>query len=120
MEQQRDQPAPAGLVRRTEPRAGLPMVVFVKQQMVAEMRIMPQQVAGPQRGAASILAWQVQRSQPVAQIIGDFRMPDYMRFGFAPLYNTLQEVDELIDAIEDIMLTGAWDKAEYRQRRDFT
>jgi len=62
----------------------------------------------------------VMRELTRRQIIGDFRMPDYMRFGFAPLYNTLQEVDELIDAIEDIMLTGAWDKAEYRQRRDFT
>ncbi|MCY1554877.1 Kynureninase [compost metagenome] len=52
--------------------------------------------------------------------IGDFRMPDYMRFGFAPLYNTDADVQALVREIEHIMATGAWDKPEYRQRRDFT
>lgn len=54
------------------------------------------------------------------KIIGDFRMPDYMRFGFAPLYNTADEVHQLVDAIDEIMKQRAWDKPEYQQRRDFT
>jgi kynureninase len=54
------------------------------------------------------------------KIIGDFRMPDYMRFGFAPLYNTEDEVHQLVDAIDEIMQERAWDKPEYQQRRDFT
>lgn len=54
------------------------------------------------------------------RIVGDFRMPDFMRFGFAPLFNTLQEVDELVEEIEAIMRQGAWNKPEYAQRRDFS
>ncbi|MCA8299239.1 kynureninase [Burkholderia sp. AU30198] len=53
-------------------------------------------------------------------VIGDFRMPDFMRFGFAPLFNTLEEVDELVDQIDQIMEECAWDKPQYAQRRDFT
>jgi kynureninase len=53
-------------------------------------------------------------------IVGDFRMPDFMRFGFAPLFNTLKEVDELVDEIDAIMRQRAWDKPAYAQRRDFS
>lgn len=53
-------------------------------------------------------------------VIGDFRMPDVMRFGFAPLFNTADEVTYLVDQIDQIMTTRAWDRIEYAQRRDFT
>ncbi|WP_218585528.1 MULTISPECIES: kynureninase [Pseudomonas] len=52
--------------------------------------------------------------------VGDFRMPDYMRFGFAPLYNNEVDVLDLISEIKLIMETRAWDKPEHKQRRDFT
>jgi len=60
--------------------------------------------------------------QELAQrgVIGDFRTPDFMRFGFAPLFNTLEEADELVDQIDRIMEERAWDKPQYAQRRDFT
>ncbi|MEC5409643.1 kynureninase [Paraburkholderia sp. MPAMCS5] len=54
------------------------------------------------------------------KFIGDFRMPNYMRFGFAPLYNTEEDVHALIDAIDQIMTSRAWEKPEYQERRDFT
>ncbi|HWT37527.1 MAG TPA: kynureninase [Paraburkholderia sp.] len=62
----------------------------------------------------------VMQALAARKLIGDFRMPDYMRFGFAPLYNTEGEVHELVEAIDEIMRNSAWDAPEYRQRRDFT
>ena len=53
-------------------------------------------------------------------VIGDFRMPDFMRFGFAPLFNTADEVEYLVDQIDQIMTTRAWDNPDYEQRRAFT
>ena len=41
-------------------------------------------------------------------IIGDFRAPDVMRFGFGPLYVRFVDVFDAVAAIEDIMRTGAW------------
>jgi kynureninase len=62
----------------------------------------------------------VMQALAARRFIGDFRMPDYMRFGFAPLYNTQEEVAELVDAIDDIMRRREWDKPAFQQRRDFT
>ena len=73
VEQQRDQPAPAGLVRRAQPGAGLAVIIFVEQQMVAKIGVVLQQAAGPQRGPAAVRPSQVKRSQPIPQIIGNFR-----------------------------------------------
>ena len=60
--------------------------------------------------------------QELAQrgFIGDFRTPDFMRFGFAPLYNTLDDVAQLVDAIEQVMREEAWNKPEHRVKRGFT
>lgn len=60
--------------------------------------------------------------QELAQrgFIGDFRTPDFMRFGFAPLYNTLDDVAALVDAIERVMRKEAWNKTEHRVKRGFT
>lgn len=41
-------------------------------------------------------------------IIGDFRAPDVMRFGFGPLYLRFVDVYETVTAIEDIVRSGAW------------
>lgn len=43
-------------------------------------------------------------------IIGDFRRPNVMRFGIAPLYNSARDIVTLVDAIIEIYETG-----EYRE-----
>ncbi|MDA8869903.1 kynureninase [Rhizobiaceae bacterium] len=53
-------------------------------------------------------------------IIGDFRAPDILRFGFAPLYNTMADVARATDALADILTTGAWDRPEFRARKAVT
>lgn len=45
-------------------------------------------------------------------IIGDFRAPDIMRFGFGPLYVRFTDVFDAVLAIEDIATTGAWKSFE--------
>jgi len=48
-------------------------------------------------------------------VIGDFRSPDMMRFGFTPLYIGEAEVRAAVDAIADVMTNRRWDSAEYRK-----
>ena len=53
-------------------------------------------------------------------VIGDFRAPDVLRFGFAPLYNDLNDVARATDIIADIISTGSWDHEEFRRQASVT
>lgn len=46
-------------------------------------------------------------------VIGDFRAPDVMRFGFAPLYLGEHDVMAATAIIADVMASRAWDRPEY-------
>ncbi len=53
-------------------------------------------------------------------VIGDFRAPDILRFGFAPLYLGMDEVNRAVEILTEVMATRAWDKPEYRVRGKVT
>lgn len=53
-------------------------------------------------------------------IIGDFRAPEILRFGFTPLYLGYADVWDAIDALVDVMKTGEWDHPEFRVRHTVT
>ena len=53
-------------------------------------------------------------------VIGDFRAPDVLRFGFAPLYNEMADVDHAVGVLADILRSGAWDRPEFTQRAAVT
>ena len=53
-------------------------------------------------------------------VIGDFRAPDILRFGFAPLYVTEDDVDRAVATLSDIMATGRWDTPAFRSRKSVT
>lgn len=53
-------------------------------------------------------------------IIGDFRAPDIMRFGFCPLYNTPEDVSHAAAAVCEIVATGEWDRPEFKERKAVT
>lgn len=53
-------------------------------------------------------------------VIGDFRAPDIMRFGFTPLYLSEADVARAVEIIAEVMTDQLWDRAEYKQRNAVT
>ena len=53
-------------------------------------------------------------------VIGDFRAPDILRFGFTPLYTSMADVDGAAAVLARIMAEGVWDRPEYRRRARVT
>ena len=53
-------------------------------------------------------------------VIGDFRAPDIMRFGFTPLYVDEADVQGAIDIIAEVMTHQHWDRPEYKIRAAVT
>lgn len=53
-------------------------------------------------------------------VIGDFRAPDILRFGFTPLYTTMDEVTAAARILTEIMSTSAWDRPEFKARAKVT
>jgi kynureninase len=54
------------------------------------------------------------------KVIGDFRAPDMVRFGFAPLYNSHAEVWDAVAALQEILQNRLWDRPEYLTRKAVT
>ncbi|NGM47128.1 kynureninase [Rhodobacter sp. SGA-6-6] len=53
-------------------------------------------------------------------VIGDFRAPDILRFGFTPLYIGAAEVDRAVEILSRIMATRGWDRPEFKARARVT
>jgi kynureninase len=53
-------------------------------------------------------------------VIGDFREPDLMRFGFAPAYVRFVDVWDAVETLAAIMDSGTWDRPEFQIRAKVT
>jgi kynureninase len=53
-------------------------------------------------------------------VIGDFRAPDLMRFGFAPLYVRYADVWDAVAIMDDVLSSRAWDRPEFLRRQYVT
>ncbi len=53
-------------------------------------------------------------------LIGDFREPDLLRFGFAPLYIRFEEVWRAADTLGNIIQSREWDQPRFQQRAKVT
>jgi kynureninase len=53
-------------------------------------------------------------------VVGDFRAPDLMRFGFAPLYNRFGEMVRAAEILGGIFASREWDQPRFRERARVT
>ena len=53
-------------------------------------------------------------------VIGDFRAPDIMRFGFTPLYVSEDDVLRAAGILQQIIVDRLWDRPDYRERQRVT
>lgn len=53
-------------------------------------------------------------------VVGDFRSPDILRFGFAPLYVRYVDVWEAVQKLKLVMQERLWDQPRHRQRAAVT
>lgn len=53
-------------------------------------------------------------------VIGDFRAPDIVRFGVAPLYLRYQDIADAVDILHDIMRRETWNTPDYKARQAVT
>jgi kynureninase len=54
------------------------------------------------------------------KVIGDFRAPDLMRFGFTPLYNSFADIVSAAKVLADILETNEWDQPRFKSRAKVT
>ena len=65
-------------------------------------------------------AWPICRALIARGVVGDFRAPDALRLGFAPLYTRFVDVWQAMEAIRDVVDSGAWDHPDYRAQAAVT
>jgi kynureninase len=53
-------------------------------------------------------------------VIGDYRAPDILRFGFTPLYVGFEDVWKAVDHWRDVLATGEWERPEFNLRQAVT
>ena len=111
----------------------------VRRKSLAQTRLfidlIEQELAGPgfslvspredsSRGSQVCLrhehAWPIVQALIDRGVIGDFRAPDILRFGFTPLYLGYAEIWDAVAVLREIMADETWKDARYQERAAVT
>ena len=71
--------------------------------------------ASPSTGVMPVVQAMIERG-----VIGDFRAPDMMRFGFAPLYVRFQDVWDAAEILAECINAEVWRDPRFNRRLDVT
>ena len=77
-------------------------------------------IRGSQVSLRHLEAYRVMRALIDRGVIGDFRTPDLMRFGFASLYTRYVDIFDAVSTLRDVLITRAWQRPEYATRLTVT
>lgn len=61
-------------------------------------------------------AFAIMQALIARDVVGDFRAPDILRFGFAPLYVRHVDIFDAVEHLADILRTGEWNQPQYKAR----
>jgi kynureninase len=75
---------------------------------------------GSQVSFASDHGYPIMQNLIARGVIGDFRAPNLIRFGFAPLYLSYRDVHDSVAILRDILETGSWRDATFATRSAVT
>jgi kynureninase len=53
-------------------------------------------------------------------VVGDFRAPDVLRFGFTPLYTRFVDVWDAVEQLRDVLATGQWQDPRFHRKAAVT
>ena len=53
-------------------------------------------------------------------VIGDYRAPDVLRFGFTPLYTRFADAWDAVEHLRQVLFSGEWREARFNQRAAVT
>ncbi len=65
-------------------------------------------------------AYAVMQALIAKGVIGDFRAPDLIRFGFAPLYTGFVDVVKAAEVLAEILADRSWDEPRFAERQRVT
>ena len=78
------------------------------------------ETCGSQVSVRNAQGYAVMQALIARGVIGDFRAPDLMRFGLAPLYLRYVDLWDAVETLREVLATRAFDRPEYRRRATVT
>ncbi|MSO51583.1 MAG: kynureninase [Acidobacterium sp.] len=89
-----------------------------------ELTLVTPRAAGARGSQASFAhatgGYQVMQALIARGVIGDFRAPDILRFGFTPLYTRFVDVWDAVAQLEEVMTSGEWREPRFNIRAAVT
>ncbi len=111
-------------LRRKGSELGDLFIALVEQELAAHGFGLASPCDATQRGSQVSLThehgYAIMQALIARGVIGDFRAPDILRFGFAGLYVRYVDVWDAVAQLADVMRTRAWDRPEFMQRKAVT
>jgi kynureninase len=113
-----------GALRRKSGALGDLFIALVEQELAGSGLTLASPRPAAQRG--SQVSYRHPEGYPIMQaliargVIGDFRAPDILRFGFAPLYVSFSDIWNAVAQLGAVMAGQEWQKPEFRRRAAVT
>lgn len=99
-------------------------IALVDQQLGAYGFGLASPRAGAQRGSQVALThengYAIMQAVIARGVVGDFRAPNILRFGFAALYVRYVDIWDAVAVLQDVMHTRSWDRPEFTARKAVT
>ena len=116
--------APMALVREKSIALTQGLIELAEQRLAGHGFSLASPRDPTQRGSQACLrheqAWPICRALAMHGVVGDFRAPDILRFGFAPLYNRYCDAWDAIERLRAIMASGEWREPRYAEHAAVT